>query len=1192
MYVDSQNDRVVTSPTDLSVWAACEWGFLRRLDAKLGRIDGALDEPDSMLERTAALGIAHEERYLEVLRSRFGADGVVEFADRPKPADYAAAAEQAREAMARRVPVLYQATFFDGWFLGFSDFLVLNKAGEYEVYDTKLARHAKISALLQLAGYAEQIEALGIPVGDRVHLVLGDGRVSSHDLIDILPVYRVQIERLRGVLTERVVATDPVEWGDPRFSACGRCVHCSVEVERHRDLVLVAGITVEQRRRLTEAGVDSIDELASIDELDSIDGVKAVGGSHRPIPGISPKVLDRLARQVRAQVASDEVPPTEGERPGERRPIVEVVSRKALDAVPASDDGDIFFDFEGDPLYTEDNRTWGLDYLFGLVDNDDAFVAFWAHDVAGERQALVDFLAFVRERRARHPGMHIYHYASYEKTHLLSLAARHGVGEDEVDELLRQNVLVDLYPIVRQALVVGSRSYSIKKLEPLYMPTTRTGYDVANAVDSIAAYANAIDVVRSGDVDEGQRLLDQVGDYNRYDCVSTRRLRDWLLTLRGDVHETVSTDGLSATDLTLVEAPLPPEPDPVFVALMALVEGVDPAQRTADQTAIALAASAIDYHRREAKKSWQEHFNRLEADIADFADDKDVFVVERASVEDEWAPPIKPARNWSRHLRLSLRPAPGSRLAVGAKPRALYDFPPPPGMKTSGPASRGFTGSIEISEIVGANDATVDTIVREVLPKGVDPYDALPVALTPGPPIATKVLSGAIAEWGESLLDHDASDLPADPVLDLLRRRPPRAVIAPIVGDDTVGAVVSTLLSAEQTYLAIQGPPGTGKTYVGSRVIARLVADHGWRVGIVAQSHAAVENVLDAVIEAGLDPDRVGKAPKDPERHASGWTPLTKKSGELDFLSLEGGLVFGGTAWTFAGSTVERRSLDLLVVEEAGQFSLAPTIAASVSAERLLLLGDPQQLPQVSQGTHPEPVDESALGWLADGRDVLPAEFGYFLAETRRMDAALCEPVSRLSYNGALRSRAPKRLLDGIEAGLHLEPVEHRGNTTASPEEAVRVVEVALDAVGRRWFDGPDDEVGRPLEPRDIIVVAPYNAQVHLLRDALDDAGLGDTQAGTVDMFQGREGVIAIVSLAASSGSESVRGLGFLVQPNRLNVALSRAQWAAYLVASPALQIGLPHSIAEMALLSSYVRLLDGAVASENRRLGEVKQGA
>ena len=176
----------------------------------------------------------------------------------------------------------------------------------------------------------------------------------------------------------------------------------------------------------------------------------------------------------------------------------------------------------------DDRTEWGLDYLFGLIETDGTFRGFWAHDYAEERRALIDFLAYVAERRARYPALHIYHYAAYERTHLLALAARHGVGEDAVDALLQGNVLVDLYPVVKKSLRVGSRSYSIKKLEPLYMGDEhRVGVD--NAADSITAYADSRDLFRAGQLTAAQTMLDDIAVYNEYDCLSTLRLRDWLL---------------------------------------------------------------------------------------------------------------------------------------------------------------------------------------------------------------------------------------------------------------------------------------------------------------------------------------------------------------------------------------------------------------------------------------------------------------------------------------------------------------------------------------------------------------------------------------------------------------------------------------------------------------------------------------
>jgi superfamily I DNA and/or RNA helicase len=393
-----------------------------------------------------------------------------------------------------------------------------------------------------------------------------------------------------------------------------------------------------------------------------------------------------------------------------------------------------------------------------------------------------------------------------------------------------------------------------------------------------------------------------------------------------------------------------------------------------------------------------------------------------------------------------------------------------------------------------------------------------------------------------------------------------------------VRATIASVRDLDASYLAVQGPPGTGKTYLASHVIRELVEQHQWKIGVVAQSHKVVENVLRTVVAAGVSADLVAKAA--PNNHAESYVaePFTElpANGHARLAADHDaeGYVIGGTAWDFTNlKRVVRDQLDLLVIDEAGQFSLAPTIAVSVAARNLLLLGDPQQLPQVSQGTHPAPVDQSALGYVADGQAVLPPEFGYFLAESWRMHSAVTAPVSRLSYEGALRSNptADERKLDGITPGLHAIALKHCGNSTHSPEEAERVVALVTSHLGRAWNDGTST---RPLGEPDVIVVTPYNAQVETIRTALDAAGLHHVRAGTVDKFQGQEAAISIVSLAASSAADVPRGLSFLLSRNRLNVGISRAQWAAYLVYSPELLDYLPPSAAEIADLSRFMRLV------------------
>jgi uncharacterized protein len=287
------------------------------------------------------------------------------------------------------------------------------------------------------------------------------------------------------------------------------------------------------------------------------------------------------------------------------------------------------------------------------------------------------------------------------------------------------------------------------------------------------------------------------------------------------------------------------------------------------------------------------------------------------------------------------------------------------------------------------------------------------------------------------------------------------------------------------------------------------------------------------------------------------------------------GCVFGGTAWTFS-SPAFTDQLDLVVVDEAGQFSLANTVAVSTAARNLLLLGDPQQLPQVSQGQHPEPVNDSALGWLMGGAHTLSAAHGYFLPTSYRMCAPVCDPVSALSYDARLVSSAPERRLEGVEAGLHTVPVAHTGNRTDSAEEAVAVADRIEQLLGAAWTE---DGTTRPLDEDDILVVAPYTRQVALIRSVLADRGHAGVRVGTVDKFQGRQAPVTIVSLAVSSPRDAPRGMGFLLNRNRLNVAVSRAKWCAVIVYSPQVTHYLPTTVAGLQELGGFLGLIEASRA-------------
>jgi predicted RecB family nuclease len=1186
-----RNSRVYYSASDLKAAVECEWALMRKLDAKLGRIEAIEEADDPMLARASLLGGEHEARALENYKTTY-ADGVVEIETEDARADpdiLRGAQQRTIEALKAGKDVVFQATFFDEpederiGFVGFADFLVKVLGGvvstrgpegrysttdwEYQVWDTKLARKARVTALLQLAAYADQLRKLGIPVSDDTYLLLGSGEESKHDLKDIEPVFHDRVARLKQMIEARLDDPNPIEWGAPGYAADGRCEWCTPEIERTRDVLLVAGMRTTTRARLADAGILTIDDLAA---------------SSGEVEGIGGPALEKLRAQARMQL---QAPPVGAD--GRHEVLYEVASAGSLSQLPPADAGDIFFDFEGDPLWTANGLDWGLDYLWGLItlEPEEKFTAFWAHDRTQEKQALVDFLAFVQERRRKHPGLHIYHYADYERAHLLQLTARYGVGEAILDELLTEDVFVDLYPIVRRSIRISEGSYSIKKLEPLYMGDEVRVGDLVKGDESIQFYVDYTEMRDAGATEAAAAKLEEIRAYNEYDCVSTHRLRDWLLErARENGVEPVAAQVAAATP----ERALDTAESLVRDRLYAHIDGIPALDRTPDQAAIGLAAAAIEYHRREDKSYWWEHFARHILDLDDWENQRDVFRVHEATVVEDWRTP-EGKRTEQRVIRLRGRLAPGSRLGAGARPFVMYEPPLPGIIGTVQPGRRGEHnrgGVLEVTLVEGLGGEIADVVLDESAGVGGETWSGFPVALTPEAPVPTKAQREAILQWGGKVADS-LPRFPASPALDILRRVPPRMVddggLEPVGIDGIPAAIVETLTRLDDSYLAVQGPPGSGKTYVGAKVIAHLVTELGWRVGVVAQSHEVIENLMRRVLSEGVPAERMGKKPSTGGyAEPPGWTVLDRNEDIPPFIAAhhDAGFVLGGTAWDFANAgKVPRDGLDLLVIDEAGQYSLANTIAVSVASKRLLLLGDPQQLPQVTTGTHPEPIDTSALGWLSEGHDVLPDHLGYFLEETWRMHPALTSAVSALSYEGRLRANPTTldRSLDGVEPGLHAIPCEHSGNSVESPEECEAVVALVKKHLGMPWRDpstGRDDSI----RPTDLIVVAPYNAQVDLLRRHLTAEGLAEVPVGTVDKFQGQEAAIAIVSLTASSAADVPRGISFLLQRNRLNVAISRGKWAAYLVHSPALRDYLPHTPQGLAELSGFIRLTTSVV--------------
>jgi predicted RecB family nuclease len=1125
---------VRVAASDVANFLACQ--ELTQLDLRAARRVLRPPHPrDLGFEELVRRGEEHERGVLEGFR----ADGYG-VADLSGAGDSAGATAAAIRGGAG---VIYQGTLAGAGLFGRPDFLVRADLlpapdGEprpggrhYEIVDAKLARTAKARAVLQTAFYSRLLAELQGTEPRWMHLALGNGEFVPFKVKDFAAYERQTRRRLEEVLGAGPPAglyPEPVE----HCAICRWSELCAGRRRADDDLSLVAGMPTGQRRALKEAGIATRRGFAGLAALPRLNRV-------------SQDSLERARTQARLQVASED----EGTirfrlLEPERDADGTLTPNRGLLALPEPVTGDLFFDIEGARYYSEDGKEFGLQYLFGVVDTADLdssgrprYTAFWAFDRQGEKRAFEELIDFVTSRRARCPGLHVYHYNHYEPTSVDHLTELHGtrqeaVGvlmgrfatrEDQVDDLFRLGVFVDLYRVIRQGVQAGVESYSIKRLEPL------CGYerqvDLREATASLIAFEAALeDGTAAGDAGR-QRV---VAGYNEDDCRATLALRDWLEVRRLELAGRLSEDLPRPVFAEKPGAAEDSETARIRSALLADVSasgaiacGVS--AETSERQARVLLADLLDWHRREDKPAWWRYFSVRALSPAELIGEPD-------ALGGLTGGEIVNQVNRSVVLRFSFPPQ-EHRFSYG---QAAYDVE----------TGRGWS--------VWAVDDANGTIELKIG----NGYDGpMPAGLVEAGPIGTRELRERLRDFGDRVVREGIGGM--DAATALLLRQPPEADgSAGPEGETAAEAAIRLAVSLRRSYLPLQGPPGTGKTYTAAEQILALVAQ-GRTAGITGPSHAVINHLIDTVCahasQRGLTP-RIGqRADRDnPYLHYSATGMPSEqleralRDGELD--------VAAGTAWLWARPGLAA-SVDTLFVDEAGQMSLANVLAISGAARNLVLLGDPQQLAQPSQATHPPGAGASALGHILGERATMPAGAGLLLDHTYRMHPDLCRYTSAVFYDGKLHG------VDGLGrqeilgegpfsgSGLRVVKVAHEGNTNASPEEAGEVARLGELLAGSSWRDR--DGAVRPVGGDGILVVTPYNAQIRAIQDALADRGLTGFRVGTVDKFQGREAPVVIYSMATSSADEAPRGLEFLYDRHRLNVATSRARAMAIIVASP-----------------------------------------
>ncbi len=1102
---------LLLSPTDISSFLACR----HRTGLELAAAHKVLDKPrfeDPYAAILARHGTEHEERYVASLKA-----GGFTTAN-AKPADRTPSEESLRltlEAMRAGVDVIVQARLEDGGVVGYADILrKVDKpsdlgAWSYEAHDTKLSHETKGGTILQLSAYSHMLEGMQGVLPDAFHVVT-PVTAERYLVAEFAAYYRLVRRMLDAELTkghEQIIADHYPEPVD----GCQMCAweaRCDARRRQDDHLSYIAGSSRTHRIELIAQGVPTLTAAAQM----------AVPVAFRPTRGAR-ETYDRLGNQARVQ----------HQQHTERRPIVEqlpIEKNKGLCRLPAPSTGDIFLDLEGAAFAREGGR----EYLIGFSNTKGAYTAKWAFDDEQERRAFEEVMDTLTAAAKDDPAMHIYHFNHYETTAFKKLASRYVTRVDELDELLSAERFVDLYPIVRQAVRAGVESYSIKKLEQYYSFTRAVA--LANVHLPLMAIENALDAKAPDAITK--EIRDVVQGYNEDDCKSTLALRNWLEELRAG---SIAT-GVDVPRPTIEEKERRQDQKELQiraqVARARLLEDLPAEAATPSHPSHArwLLAYLVDWHKREINAEWWEFFRLRDLPEEDLFDER------KAVAGLQWQKTVQVVTNVK-----TGRPT-GSVIDRYTYPSQDIELKG----KLFLPTGKQF-GTME------AHDRTARTID---IKKGQKIADIHPTALYTADVVGNSTLQESIVRLAESPSEA-TGDLCG---IQLLQSRPPRlrtGAFAIPDGESAQEYAVRISVDLDRTVLPIQGPPGAGKTFIGAQMIREL-ARAGRKVGVTANSHKVIQNLLDEVVaqakKAG-ETVTIGAKTRGDDDEDSGGPIVAFDENEDALNALAAGeiKILGGTAWLWADPDAAN-AVDVLFVDEAGQMSLANVLAVSPAANSLVLLGDPQQLDQPGKGTHPDGVGVSALEHVLGGHATMPVDRGIFLPVTWRMSPTLTSFTSELFYEGKLAAKdgLDRQVLAGVDgvsgSRLWIVPVEHEGNQSASDEEVAAVANLVdrLLATGSTWID--EKGAPQPLTAADLRVVAPFNAQVNRLSERLSPLGV---QVGTVDKFQGQTCAVVIYSMATSRPEDAPRGLEFLYSLNRLNVATSRARCAVFIVASPRL---------------------------------------
>jgi predicted RecB family nuclease len=1169
--------------TDVSNHLACRHLTALELRVALGEIQPP-DWRSPDLRIIQELGFQHEARYLKALAGQG-----LKVVNLDKAGSQSRMVEATLAAMKEGVDVIAQGALSCGRWFGRPD--VLRKVDKpspafgsysYQPHDCKLARETKATTILQLSFYSELLTEIQGVEPDEMRVIAPGTAFGGqpYRVAEYAAYYRYMKHRLEKATANGDRALSAGTILETVSTYPEPCAHCDIcrwfqECEKRRrdddHLSLVAGIRTQQRTQLAAWNRDTVVKLADM----------PIPLQEKPLHG-SREGMERVREQARVQVAG---------RSQEKlvHELLKIEPDTGFCRLPEPNSGDMFVDLEGDPFAGDLEASGGQEYLFGFVAAEAGgariYEKRWALTAEEEKSGFEWLVDHVMRRWKENPSMHIYHFGAYEPSAFKRLMGRYATREEEVDSMLRAGLFVDLHTVLKQAMLAGVEQYSLKKLEALPGFVRQTS--LADSREAMYFVEHKLQLGR--DLDLPDKYREVMEGYNSEDCLATAVLRDWLESQRDAAIEA----GAIIPRPPLGDGAPTEELDERQKRVAALVEKLragiplKPEERTREQAATWMLANLLDWHRRENKAGWWEGYRLQELDDNELLEERaglsGLQFLECLGVEnkipidrysfDKQDTEVRAGRDV--YSRIPANEASSPEKSAAGKP--------------SGKAVSGKSAEEKRRQRVGcvvAIDLGARTIdikktrkTAELHPPAVFAWDS---------PVNCDVHADALRRLGAWVCDNGIdAEGPLRAVRDLLLRKIPRLArrealtLLPLEEPVVTACRIATAL--DHSVFAIQGPPGAGKTFTGARMICKLVAQ-GKKVGITALSHKVIRKLLDEVVKASSEDKVRGlkcmqKLGEDDDLEPDENIAIANDN-IVPLASLQSGAanVVGGTSWMWTRPEY-LESVDALFIDEAGQMALADVVALGQAGKNIFLIGDPQQLERPVKGSHPDGAEKSALEHLIGNHKTIPEGLGMLLPETWRMHPKICEFTSEMFYEQRLHSRdvlkhrvlADHPWLSG--AGLWFVPVNHQGNRNSSAEEADVIERIVKSLVtgNVKWFRTAT--TSKAMELTDVLVVAPYNAQVSDLLVRLPKGAC----VGTVDKFQGQEAAVVIYSLTTSSPEDAPRGMEFLYSLNRFNVATSRAMSNVIVVGSPRLFEPECKSPRQMQLANALCRYLEMA---------------